>query len=106
MYTENFGVQLSFMLLNDSDAPTDVNWYAKALKAVASLAPDRISEFRGYYEPDPKRKLLGYGTYVTQDYLKNVLPNKMVLPDFDARAQALTAFFNQLTIFNAIIGAR
>jgi hypothetical protein len=25
MYTENFGVQLSFMLLNDSDAPTDVN---------------------------------------------------------------------------------
>ena len=34
-------------------------WYTKALKAVGSLAPDRLQEFRAYYEPDPKRKSLG-----------------------------------------------
>ena len=31
-------------------------WYTKALKVVTSLAPDRIAEFRGFYEADPKEK--------------------------------------------------
>ena len=34
------------------------NWYTKALKVVTSLASDRLAEFRGYYESDPKRKAL------------------------------------------------
>ncbi|MEO6306593.1 MAG: hypothetical protein ABIO96_10920 [Nitrospiraceae bacterium] len=77
-------------------------WYTKALKAVASLAADRHAEFRSYYEVDPKRKSLGYGTYVIQDYLKGVAPNNFQHPDFDTRAQVLTCFFNQLTILTAI----
>lgn len=77
-------------------------WYTKALKAVASLAPDRLAEFRAYYEIDPKRKFCGYGTYVIQDYLRGVAPNAFQYPDFDTRAQALKCFFNQLTIFLAI----
>ena len=77
-------------------------WYTKAFKAVASLAADRHAEFRSYYEVDPKRKSLGYGTYVIQDYLKGVAPNSFQHPDFDTRAQVLTCFFNQLTILTAI----
>jgi hypothetical protein len=77
------------------------SWYTKALKAVASLAPDRHAEFRGYYEVDPKRKSLGYGTYVIQDYLKGVAPNSYSHPEFDTRAQVRTCFFNQLTILKA-----
>jgi len=79
-------------------------WYSKALRTVSALAPDRHAEFRGYYEVDPKRKVLGYGTYVIQDYIKGVGPDKFRYPDFDVRQQVLTCFFNQLTILKSIEG--
>lgn len=77
-------------------------WYTKALKTVNSLAPDRYTEFRGYYEVDPKRKSLGYGTYVIQDYFKGVAPNSFSYPNFDIHNQVLTSFFNQLTILKSV----
>lgn len=78
------------------------SWYTVALKAVASLAPDRHLEFRSYYEVDPKRKSLGYGTYVIQDYLKGVAPGSYHLQGFDTREQVVRCFLNQLAIVNAI----
>jgi hypothetical protein len=80
------------------------SWYTIALKAVASLAPDRLAEFRSYYEVDPKRKSMGYGTYVIQDYLKGVAPGSYHLKDFDTRAEVIKCFLNQLAIVNAING--
>jgi hypothetical protein len=77
-------------------------WYSKTLRTVAVLAPDRHAEFCGYYEIDPKRKALGYGTYVIQDYIKGVGPDKYRYPDFDTRQQVITCFFNQLTILKSI----
>jgi hypothetical protein len=77
-------------------------WYSKALKAVHSLAPDRYEEFRRYYESDPKRKSLGYGTYVIQDYLKGVAPNRIQYPDFDTREQAGQGLYNQLAILTSL----
>ena len=77
-------------------------WSSKALKAVAWLAPDRIQEFRSYYEIDPKRTTLGYGTYVIQDYIKNVAPPQAHYPDFDTRSETLNCFFNQLTILASL----
>lgn len=77
-------------------------WYTRALRVVEILAPDRYHEFKAYYEIDPKRKSLGYGTYVVQDYLKGVAPNSYTHPNFDIRAQALTCFFNQLTILHSL----
>jgi hypothetical protein len=32
------------------------SWYTKALKVVTSLAPDRLAEFRGYYEVTQSKK--------------------------------------------------
>lgn len=80
------------------------HWYTKAIKVVSSLAQDRYQEFCHYYEIDPKRKTLGYGTYVIQDYLKNVVPNRFNYPDFDTRGQVLTNFSNQLTILSSLAG--
>ncbi|WP_223519652.1 hypothetical protein [Pseudomonas sp. GL-B-19] len=79
------------------------SWYTKALRAVQHLASDRLIEFRGYYEIDPKRKTLGYGTYAIQDYFKGVAPSKFNYPEFNSAAQVVTAFINQLTIFKSII---
>lgn len=75
-------------------------WYTKALKIVESLAPDRYQEFRSYYEIDPKRKSLGYGTYVVQDYLKNIIPGNH--RDFNSRGVVINCFSNQLAILNSI----
>lgn len=78
------------------------SWYSKALRTLSVLAPDRVSEFRSYYEVDPKRKTLGYGTYVIQDWLKGVAPARLSYPDFDVGAEVQQCLFNQYTILNAI----
>lgn len=77
-------------------------WYTTALGAVRSLASDRLEEFRRYYEPDPKRKSLGYGDYVIQDYVKGVVPSRMAYPDFDSREQAGRGVLNQIAILESI----
>jgi hypothetical protein len=90
----------------DTEKKPDVSidyqaWYSKALKAMRLLAPDRYDEFRHYYEADPKRKSLGYGTYVIQDFIKGVAPGAH--RDFDARGQAARGMYNQLIILAAVI---
>jgi hypothetical protein len=99
------GAKLVVALQKKEDAQFVIayqHWYTKALKVVASLAPDRYTEFRSYYEIDPKRKSLGYGTYVIQDYFRGVAPNSHSYPDFDTRAQVLTCLINQLTILSSL----
>jgi hypothetical protein len=46
------------------------DWYSRALKLVELLGSDRLTEFRSYYEIDPKRKSYSAGTYAIQDYIK------------------------------------
>ena len=77
-------------------------WYSRALPAVEMLGRDRYEEFRRYYEPDPKRKELGYGTYVIQDYVKGVAPIKFRYPDFVTRDQAAHGMYNQLAILRSL----
>ena len=100
------GVNIYTNLLNNKDKKTDFQfeyqrWYTQALRVVNVLAPDRYAEFKSYYEIDPKRKSLNYGTYVIQDYLKGVIPN--IYSSFDSHAQALQCFSNQLTIFSSML---
>ncbi len=78
------------------------SWYTRALPAVELIAPDRYEEFRRYYEPDPKRKSLGYGTYVIQDFFKGVAPNNYNYPNFDTKEQVKTGVYNQLTLIKGI----
>lgn len=99
------GAQLASAFGEEKDKHFELHyqrWYTKALPAVASLAPDRHLEFRNYYEINPKRKDLGYGDYVIQDFVKGVAPGSVRYPNFDTRTQVLTCFFNQLTILNSI----
>jgi hypothetical protein len=103
LYDEGAKLAVAFQKKEEKQFQYDYQcWYTKALKAVTSLAPDRLAEFKGYYEIDPKRKSLGYGTFVIQDFVKNVVPSRLQHPEFDSRAQALICFFNQLTILKAV----
>ena len=49
-------------------------WYTKAIQLISFLAPDRASEFRSYYEIDPKRKSLSWGSWVTSRLYKRNCP--------------------------------
>jgi hypothetical protein len=103
LYDEGAKLGAAFQEKKEKNLQYDYQrWYTKALKVVETLAPDRYAEFRGYYEIDPKRKVLGYGTYVIQDYFKNVVPSSYQYPDFDMRQQFLQNFFNQITILRSI----
>jgi hypothetical protein len=103
LYDEGAKLAVAFQKKEAKEFEFDYQrWYTKALKAVASLAPDRLQEFRGYYEVDPKRKFLGYGTYVVQDYIKGVAPAGFDYSNFDTREQTLKCFFNQLTILMSL----
>jgi hypothetical protein len=103
LYEEGTKLAVAFQKNEEKQFQYDYQrWYTRALKTVASLAPDRLNEFRGYYEIDPKRKSLGYGTYVIQDYIKGVAPSGYQYQDFDTRQQTLQCFFNQLTIFMSL----
>jgi len=99
----NDGVRISESLEKEetSDFYFDYQtWYTKALKSIATLAPDRYAEFRSYYEIDPKRKVIGYGTFVIQDYVKGVAPAGR--PEFDTREQAHGCFLNQLSLLHSM----
>jgi hypothetical protein len=77
-------------------------WYSKAIKLVETFGKERLLEFKSYYEIDPKRKSMVYGTYVIQDFLKGVMPNTSCYSDFDAKGETIKNIYNQFTILNAI----
>ena len=77
-------------------------WYTKALSIVKLLAPDRFSDFTGYYKKDLRRKILSYETYVIEDYIVSLVPSIYRCPDFDGQAQALNLFYNQWNILISI----
>ena len=79
-------------------------WYTSASQVIRTLANERYAEFKSYYEIDPKRKGLGYETYVIQDYMKAIIPNRHNYPDFDARDRVVICFRNQLSILRSVLG--
>jgi hypothetical protein len=77
-------------------------WYTKACKAVEFLAPDRASEFRSYYEVDPKRKEYSVGSYAIQDFIKGFEPSDHPAVHFDAKTLVKLRLFNQLHILESV----
>src|SRR3974390_1600217 len=45
-------------------------WYSEALAAVSVLLPDRVNDFKSYYQLPRSPKELNYTTYTISDYLK------------------------------------
>jgi hypothetical protein len=105
LYDEGLRIAQAFLQKDEKQSfPGDYqDWYTKALRIVEVIASDRYSEFKSYYEIDPKRKSLGYGTYVIQDYLKGVAPSSYDYPKFDSRKQVAACYLNQLMILKSLV---
>ena len=104
IYLEGLSLAKDFTAKNEKNFQFDYQiWYSKALKIVSSLASDREAEFRSYYEIKPNRKNLSYGSFVIQDFMKNIVPSTRMYPDFNVREQVANLFLNQISIFNSIV---
>lgn len=80
------------------------SWYTRALRIVQALAPDRLAEFVGYYQIDPKRKTYSSSTYTIQDYImgKGATTDYRSEPNWDTHNVAGIRLYNQVQILAAL----
>lgn len=68
-------------------------WYSEALAIIKFLLPDRVNDFKQYYEKPKVRKSLDHGTYTIQDYLQGLINGYVkadaAIPLFEQQFQIL-----------------
>jgi hypothetical protein len=77
-------------------------WYSAALSLVKFLGPDRLTEFRSYYEVNPARKWLDHDTWTIQDYLVGNEPTSHSHCQFDMGRETRRCLSHQLTILASL----
>lgn len=77
-------------------------WYSSVLPMVKFLGPDRLMEFRSYYEVNPARKWLDHDTWSIQDYLVGNKPTTHTHCRFDMGRETRRCLGNQLAILASL----
>lgn len=75
------------------------------MKIVATLAPDRLQEFKELYESDPKRRTFDEVSYSIQDFVRGVAPMDDEFtrqPLFDLVNSTKLRLFNQYQILRSL----
>ena len=72
-------------------------WYSESQKLVRQLLPDRLEDFRSYYEAPRGRKQINYENYRISDYLIGLTVPTVVSTD-----AAIPRYHQQLAIVKAI----
>ena len=80
------------------------SWYSRALRVVSLLAPDRIGEFRSYYERDQKHPSTAARYYRIQDYVMGFEPPHDIYgnPDWDVPNHVALVFQSQVNILSSV----
>jgi hypothetical protein len=81
--------------------PRYETWYARAVKLVELLGPDRLEEFVGHYRIDPSRQAVSAATFVIQDLIDGGA-EQAGGKQWDASRVALARIFGQFQILTAI----
>jgi hypothetical protein len=79
-------------------------WYSAALLMVKSLGPERLAEFRSYYEFPPRRKWVDHDTWCVQDYLTGNEPSTHTHCRFDCGRETRRCVRDQLAILDSLQG--
>lgn len=77
-------------------------WYSAVLPMVKFLGPDRLAEFRAYYEVNTSRKWLDHDTWAIQDYLVGNRPTTHTHCRFDCARETRRCLGNQLAILSSL----
>jgi hypothetical protein len=75
-------------------------WYSEALVLIKQLLPDRLENFRSFYEKPKTRKEINYGNYVIQDFMQSLVVTQFGDTKVD-RSAALPQFRQQLSILRS-----
>jgi hypothetical protein len=76
-------------------------WYSEAVVLLTQLLPDRLNDFRAFYEKPKGRKSVEYGNYLIQDFMQGLavkMPSGELKVDSSA---ALPQYRQQLAIVRA-----
>lgn len=76
-------------------------WYSESFAVIGQILPDRLSDFRSYYEYPRVRKEIGFENYMVRDYLQGLKITRFseVVAD---RSSAIPEFVQQLNILRAV----
>lgn len=77
------------------------NWYSISLAVVRQLLPDRVDDFRSFYEYPRVRKEISHGNYRIRDYLQGLIRKQWDGEIIVGRNSALAEFEQQLQIVRA-----
>ena len=78
-------------------------WYSEALALIKQVLPDRVEDFKSYYEYSRVRKSITFQNYMIRDYLQGLLITKGFENDVVADGSAaIPEFEQQLNIVKAV----
>lgn len=79
-------------------------WFTEAQSVLKQLLPDRLSEFEGFYKPDPKRKTVSAMSYTIQDWLTGLRSSTNYLGEkaFDDFGAVVMRFGTQLEVLKSV----
>jgi len=96
--------------INDSEKKFDnylmdnyQSWYTISVSVIRQVIPDRLCEFKSYYEIDQKRKITNIMTYKIQDWLNGirVIPDWQQIKKFDDLGLVISSCDTQIKILKA-----
>jgi hypothetical protein len=79
-------------------------WYSKSLRVIQQVLPDRLAEFKAFYQAD-RRKDISLSTYVISDYIAGIsILDFNSRPTFNIHNVAMGHFETQIEILNSALG--
>ena len=76
-------------------------WYSEAFAVIGQTLPDRLSDFRSYYEYPRVRKEISFQNYMVRDYLQNLQIKNGFGQVVADSSSAIPEFVQQLNILRA-----
>jgi hypothetical protein len=76
-------------------------WYSEAVALIKQLLPDRLDDFRSFYEKPKGRKAVGVGSYVIQDFMQGLAVKRPIGDVIVDPSAALPQYQQQLAILRA-----
>jgi len=77
-------------------------WYSESLVLITQILPDRINDFKKYYEKPKTRKFLSCGNYVIEDYLQNLVSKNGLGLVIVGPSAAVNNFKQQVNILKSV----
>ncbi|HYA74345.1 MAG TPA: hypothetical protein VEF36_14430 [Roseiarcus sp.] len=77
-------------------------WFSEALAIVSQLLPERVEDFRSYYQPKHNRKEILHSNYTMYDYLRSTSRHNAYGEQIVGPSSGLHAMYQQFNIIQGL----